>query len=598
MAKNYLIPSTGVSQIAHEFLEEKEHCQVDFNVSLNGVSDTPLKLICPINNPYSIAHDSEYDRHDKSANILEAIPPGSYVADAVGMEYKNWRQGDAIWLGLNCGCGKTSFFRSSLDYYRTFGYKVLYLGSREQLLNQTKLLVAKTLGSKYANYPSKYLTPVTDIDNFIFFETYQGIAETYRAGGKYRVDVFDGRKTVVFLDEIHWITSDAIFSSAPNCFLNGFFYQFQNALKIFMTATSWDCFEVISKILPPIPQEYIFSSNKKRRYIPFERVYISSDRKLDNVSAYYYGDTNHLVPKINQDKGKWLMLVSSKAEGEKLASEIDDSSFIFRESDRHFMDPEASAEKELISEEETFRNRVLITTSILDVGTNISDEGVVNIVVDTWDPVTLVQFVGRKRRKAEHINLYFHNRSASDVIKYLHDRITMTLIWLDLFIEGSGNIRYRERQRLCDLIGRDLLYYDKNNLTLNELGRLKFMNMQQYFQHILWETEIYGDKSFLAHQLELFGLSIDDCIDVNHDAIESTRAQLISYLDSCVDTDMDTDHYTKFCQRFDEFLSKLGKNTHRGGGKYQADKINKVLENNELKYKVSYEAGIYKITKI
>ncbi|MBR1830933.1 MAG: hypothetical protein IJ784_00690, partial [Ruminiclostridium sp.] len=188
-------------------------------------------------------------------------------------------------------------------------------------MRQTKLSVAKKLGSEYKDYPPECLDPVEDINGFVFFESYQSLSLTYSNGGEYRPDVFSGKnKVVVYLDEAHWLTSDALFSSQPDHFLNGFFKQFPNAILVFMTATDWDCFEPITKAIPRTGKRKVIEGYhcKTLEYpdVRYDKVFISAPLK-QNADFFFFDEYDDLIKRINSSESKWIMLVSSKELGEK-----------------------------------------------------------------------------------------------------------------------------------------------------------------------------------------------------------------------------------------------------------------------------------------
>lgn len=592
-----LYSQSEVAQKSHRFLLEHEQC--DSTVSLRCSDSAVAVAPQPIDNPYSCDRDFHFERHDKSAYHTQVIPQGRYIGEVINDSFKDWKSGDAIWFGTKCGSGKTHVFRSALSYYKTCGYKILYIGSRDQLMNQNKLLAAKELKNQYADWPAEFLKGIDHFDNFIYFATYQQIAEKYRNGKEFRLDVFTNAKAIVFLDEIHWITSDALFSSAPNVFLEYFFSQFRNAIKVFMSATDWDCYEQIEARLPKSRLKLLTDGTVLADpVVAFNKVYLSESNRLENATTYFYEKLETLISKINASKEKWLILVESKKQGEDLREHLHDSCFIFRECGAFSMSDVAKEEKRKIVKDEEFSAKVLISTAIMDVGTNIKSDEVINVVVDTWDPVTAVQFVGRIRRRSTPIKVILCNRTSDDVIKYLRYCIGKTLRDIDLHYQGLGNIREYEVTVFTDLLKRGLLYWCGDKLVKNEMAILKLKNMQQYYRHILWETAVYGEKSFFAHQLELFGFVLEDCTDIECDVKSQIHDELVAFVDSYIGKELAGTEYSGFCKKFDEFLDQLGTKDHRGNGRYQVEKLKRAFATNGLLYTVTNSNGIYIITAV
>ena len=132
-------------------------------------------------------------------------------------------------------------------------------------------------------------------------------------------------------------------------------------------------------------------------------------------------------------------------------------------------------------------------------------------------------------------------------------------------------------------------------MLINELGIAKLKNLRKYLDHILWESARFGNKSWLVHQLELLGLTINNCVDVTHDEKDEAYAGMGKLLYSAIGTTMDIEKYTNFCKLLDKFLDKLGNKNHRGAIKYQVEKLNKVLTENNLKYKVQKTKDTYEV---
>lgn len=599
MPKKSNSPPKELIESTYEFLR-KEGCGVELQVNCLKPSRSKM-VLAPIKNPYDVDPQVQFERHDLFATQTTVVPNEKNFSDIIGTEYQRWRPGDVVFENLRCGCGKTKSFLDALDYYKREQIKVLYVASREQLMRQTKLSVAKKLGSEYEDYPPKYLDPIKDIGGFVYFESYQSLSLTYSNGGEYRPDIFgDKSKVVVYLDEAHWLTSDALFSSQPDYFLKGFFKQFLNSIVILMTATDWDCFEPITEAIPRTGKWKVINGyycyTKEYPDVRYDKVFISAPLKL-NADLYYFDEYEDLVQRINSSESKWLILVASKELGEKLNAEIQGAKIVYRETAGYKMTDSALEEKQNISLDERFNCRVLITTPILDVGTNVNDRELKNVVVDVWDPVQAVQFVGRKRGN-DRFSLFFHNLGIDKVKELLVKRVDEPLQRMKELVEARDAEVSSRNDELAEEIKAGRIYSRNGKLCYNRLARKKLLNLRRYLRHVLWEVDKYGEQSLLAHQAELFGYTLGECQDILKETKQTKRNELINYLESLEGKELGKEEYIEFCQKFDDLLTRLtGKKWHRGAVMYQETKLNEIFAENGLDFNVKNVKGIYTISR-
>ncbi len=139
------------------------------------------------------------------------------------------------------------------------------------------------------------------------------------------------------------------------------------------------------------------------------------------LNEYYFDDeeemSHYICKDIKDNHSKWLIFVSSKRDGEKIKGIIDASGskavFLTSSHTRSFsgkINKKSSEEHEQLYsliEDESFTCDVLIATSVLDCGINISSEDISNIVICQPDKTSFLQMLGRLRINSESsINLY------------------------------------------------------------------------------------------------------------------------------------------------------------------------------------------------
>lgn len=153
-----------------------------------------------------------------------------YLADEIGDEYKNWKNGNIVLINAPTGSGKTTFIiEKFLARELNQGRKILYLVNRkilkEQLrmeieINANKILIA-------ANSLQK------TISDLIWICTYQEIEQWILRGEENYLNQFD---TVVY-DEAHYFYADSNFNTHTQLSFDCLLAYFNLKLQIFMSAT-------------------------------------------------------------------------------------------------------------------------------------------------------------------------------------------------------------------------------------------------------------------------------------------------------------------------------------------------------------------------
>lgn len=226
----------------------------------------------------------------------------------------------------------------------------------------------------------------------------------------------------VICDECHFFTGDSLFNPCTEEILSFIIKEYENAIRIYMSATLEDTF------IPIIEKEYAQSKSHhiKCMYYYFERNY-------DYIKKIYaYRELAQLIPKIKEDKkSKWLIFVNSKSKGKKFKEDIKNSQtqyenlgkILSKENVKVTFLTSESKDTETyqnIVENEKFEEQVLISTSVLDNGINIKDRQVKNVVIDMLDKTEFIQMLGRVRINGDmQINLYIRNYSTEEVEKFL-----------------------------------------------------------------------------------------------------------------------------------------------------------------------------------
>lgn len=289
----------------------------------------------------------------------------------------------------------------------------------------------------------------------------------------------------VIMDECHFFVADSLFNEMCGYYLDEVVWRFSKAIRIYLTATSWD-------VLYPI------ADAEKRRYHEFVkspywqpprtilRYYFP--RNFDNYRLNFIEGIDELSLQIEAKKDeKWLVFIDNREKGRMLASKLSvKCDYIDAES-------KGSAAWKYIVEQERFEQQVLITTSVLDNGVNISDETLKNIAIFTDNRTSLIQMLGRKRcSKSETVNLWVCDIPQSKAVKHYND-LQYWYSWFELFDcchnesdrhKLTNRIWYSDNPKL-----RKLFNLGKGRLYVNEMARFSIKRKLDFYRRIV-EGEI------------------------------------------------------------------------------------------------------------
>ena len=280
----------------------------------------------------------------------------------------------------------------------------------------------------------------------------------------------------IVCDECHFFTSDATFNQDTGNTLKEIVAQGQSAVRIYMSATPEVAVEAILREEFSVAQtqhekyaesldkeiecainwlgtmEEIFPKGTRNKSIKqeikhqqykienleYEKEDLESNfnlhvcfyymaRNYDYVVPHCYQTDEQLVEVIQRSEDKWIIFMNTggNALAEKLNQKGVSAVFLSRE------ETDADAEKKqaynFIIENETTDRKVLISTSLLDNGINITNaplkntkDKVLNIAIDSFDRTQFIQMLGRIRtEKGVPVQLYIKKYSSERLKRML-----------------------------------------------------------------------------------------------------------------------------------------------------------------------------------
>lgn len=313
-----------------------------------------------------------------------------HISDYFMDEFTKWNIDSYVFINTGTGTGKTTFIEK-LSQLRKFYILVLTnrTANRKQIVNHLKK-GCSNLNQLYVKVMS-YQELEIDIEMT-----------------PEELDRYD----YIVCDESHYFLEDSLFNSNTNISLMKIMGT-RSAIKIFMSATNQYIQKRITKRL---------QRRHNNNLIVAQKIFIytmnSNATKIRNIISFESLERDLLYEIINS-KEKWLIFVKSIEQGKDIMKKMskylnsDEIIFMYRDT----LDLKTIKEIqtfEILINEETFYQKVMITTSLLDNGVNIRSLELKNIVCFDDDPVEMVQMIGRKRSLAtqnDYFDLYLINES-------------------------------------------------------------------------------------------------------------------------------------------------------------------------------------------
>ncbi len=588
------------------------------------------------------------------------------VAEGIGEDYRielecdgtiktdtedRWEPQQPIFISAQTGQGKNYFVEHILiPYVRELNnrnktnHKVLILSNRLALRQQIKGHLGGNCDLEGEDEKVYYYNAFADV------MTYQSIlCNERRLKWKQKND--HARYIFVICDEAHFFTTDAMFNPYTHKILQKIVEIFQDAIRVYMSATPYECLEYIIKC-ENIRQDdlnwnkpYRKQKGQKMVFYHFKRDYSYLDVKTYFSIDELYGE---IIDSVNRRKEKWLIFIDDKErcktvkeklelfakdKGCPLTIEDDEAK---RKSEKVFA-VDADSKKnpiyqEILNAEKLNKDTyILISTSVLDNGINLT--GIKNIVVSDMIKEKCLQMLGRARvsEANDHKTLYIKRFSADEVDK----RIKSLMRQQDAY--HKYDLAYDE---LGNAFSRDYGFFDKyyggnemdwreakhwfgkpisesaTKLYLNEIARSLVERLIPQYQCILdemngelkmceqkkqQEGNCVGQK-YLEYQLSWFGKKYCEDDDMTLGDKKKVKKEFLDFLKSyaeggeqIVDKGEESPFRVNFTKLYDAAFGRKEPNLKRI---YNINKMNKLLQEENIDYKVNSKSAYWVVESI
>lgn len=414
-------------------------------------------------------------------------PDPLHVIDSLVEDIDLWCPSSSVLLDLPTGTGKNHFVIHHLIPQAMQEHKtVLILSNRVAVSSQQKLSLMAEDDPRRTHLTAAGIRALEDFGDVIVL-TYHRLAAFLKdsAYGMWR-----RRLKYVIADEAHFFVAGARFNSACGYLLKLITSRFRHAIRVYMTATSWD-------ILHPLCEAEQKNYRDYRLNRPWElprsliRYWIQPD--YSKLQIHFFTAYDAILDEIQRNPSeKWILFVDTKASGKQLAQKLSGCA--------QYLDA-AQKDTEVwqqIVEREQFVGQVLITTSVLDNGVNIRDDAVKHIVIASDDRTEIIQSIGRKRRRANEVVDVRIQIPSDEQIRKRRSRCRVLLDWQDRFLTC---VTLEQRQQFL----RDIWNHGDSelqklfipycgDLLQNELGFLAIRRKLRFYERVMQRETTFRDE--------------------------------------------------------------------------------------------------------
>lgn len=533
-----------------------------------------------------------------------------------------WEPLQPVFISAQTGQGKNYFIENTLlPYVRELNHrnqtdqKVLIFSNRLALQQQIKEHLGK-IGSL-----NDEVRQVYSYGEYADVMTYQSVLYLREYLMKKQNDKDrSSRYIFVICDEAHFFTSDAMFNPHTQRILETIVKIFQDAIRIYMSATPYECLEYINQYEYQCDTEY---QKKNMLLYHFKRDYDYLDVKAYSEICELYEE---IVSSVNERGEKWLIFIDDKRKCQKLKKELEEFGEKNSSLQEKIFAVDASSKEnqtycKILENEKLGKDiSVLISTSVLDNGINLRD--IDNIVVGSMEKVKCLQMVGRARTDEKHRKkTLFIRRFAKEYVKR---RIEDLEDQRDAY--HKYDLAYGERATLKnDVNGYQFWekYYNRNSrdwenakhwfgrlisdpvkLYLNKIARSLVERMILEYKVIYDEMESeYDDvkngmsdmdraqmvgQNYLEYQLSWFGKMYCRDNDVTFANKGEAKKNFIDFLESYIDSgELIEEKWESFQAQFISLFDAAFYKSDKNGRNYGSQKMNNLLENQNIGYRIS-----------
>ncbi|WP_226087461.1 DEAD/DEAH box helicase family protein [Mesobacillus sp. S13] len=510
-----------------------------------------------------------------------------WVSDSIGYDYKRWKQGDTVLISAQTGTGKTYFIKEVLLDHMDSGQRLLFVCNRTNLKRQLK----KDLLKKYKQPIPETLNELDDVTTIadkVTITSYHAISNAIQQeiydpnASKSDFNLYD----YIVFDECHFIFSDGNFNNKTRFAYKKVVHDYYpHIVKIFISATMHEIKEPIIRSVEKI------KNNGFGLDVPTVHEY-STGNDYSYVKPLYFSNIDSIINLIKNDSSneKWLVFISDiNRDGNKLLEELgEDRCSLIKSGTK-------SDELNYIINNSKFTKKVLVSTKAMDNGINIKDSKLKNIVIMTWDRITFIQMLGRKRidiDNPEEVNLYIPTRFKKSFLSKLK---TYRQKQVEVELLDSNKMEFYKKydNDLKDFNGmNDVFYRDvtTGEIKHNLVGCKRLYEDIKFAEHMINAFDIDKKFAYIHEQLSWLGISDDEPEEnlIEDVVIKEEVISLEMYLDTIAGQKLFDEEQHKLSDLIIKELITLSSQTDYRTKKLKPSTLESIVRNQlELPFAVS-----------
>lgn len=541
------------------------------------------------------------DAMRESTVYCEQLPYG-LVSDSLSSVFRGWTPEVPVAIFSDTGTGKSHFIENILAPEASFyKQKILLVSNRVALGRQTKRRLAKKFNEewKLADYSDQGIDKITDFRH-ITVVSFQQLAEWLNQNSN-NLDKLKRNFRYVVFDEIHYCLSDCGFNAMTDIVLEFIMSEFQDSIKIFMTATPEQIFPVLVK--KQVRGGMVYDGNGWKQGLYQWHVYQFA-HDFSQIIPHAFLDVEDIVALIRKTdaKDKTVVFVESRELGNAIIQKCGFGSMVT--SDSKYPQGFSYEIYSEIVKSEKFDGRLLVCTAVLENGINLKDTKIKNVVIFANDKTRFLQMLGRVRREPEQqINIYIQNESMSEIsyrieaLKAQSKAFSMyyadTTAFCTQFITDNNP---RAKVRGAFTIMQD------GSAHVNELRKIQI----DYFELPFWvkikEQMENGDQyALLKEKFSWVAREFTERDVLLGNRHDRALHQFMLLLESAVGARMEKDKQEEFKRTFSErYRAVYGRREEdkTSGQMYGLATIKDCLAKSELPYVLASERGSWIIERV
>ena len=442
-------------------------------------------------------------------------------------EIQKWTSNVPVMIQAGTGAGKTTWvLKKLLPVVSRYGRKLVLLLNRAALSAQVKSILLKEVLQNYHSAGSydalkdklsrEFETGKNGCCDLgpIVVMTIQAFTES-----DLNYDVIGA----VVVDEAHFFKADSLFNAKTGYAFDKIFTVLPNAIKIFISATLQNVIpNIINKGVAEKPYEYygnifpdalridgvsaLFAErilNETTYYNAVSVLYIFSEisrnyniQPLEDKGSFELSLEPLLTMLKENENQKTVIFANNKAKAENIRNELEKAGVTavtissYSKTSGILTDDYVAYHRLLQSA--SFKEQVLITTSVLDNGVNFMDAKIKNIFIDADEPVEFLQMMGRVRfpwnNDKYEVNVYFINYTENHFKKrlnYLNSMLTAAEKYLSLTTQEDQvayfNHAARNKSSFCTLVQLE----SDGTIIFNKFAVEEMQRLYNYYAEIL-----------------------------------------------------------------------------------------------------------------